>query len=379
MKKLAKVILFFCVLSTFTSCDKDRTEFKTELNNIFEERFSTDKPGGAFLLKKGDEIIFSKGYGISDINTKEKITENTIFNTGSISKTFVANGILILHERGLLSIEDNLSKYFEDFDSIELTKKIKIKHLLSHTSGLPDLRNVYDNFEFYMTAKDTANFEPLKRADSLLFQPGERFDYSNPGYNGLALIIEKITNKPWQDFIQENIFKPSGMSNSKITNGSYPETGVAHGYYTDEDNKIFEFDYGEFTTFTAAGNGGIWSTLIDLAKYEKALQNGIFLNKDLIKESRTTLQHNNWKDSIKPDVGYSWFTAEKSLSKRIDHDFKVDFVYHTGSQGGFKAFYVTIPEKDILFVGLYNNYPTTDYWEILESSLKLIEKNNWLD
>ncbi|MFY0630409.1 MAG: beta-lactamase family protein [Flavobacteriaceae bacterium] len=378
MKKFIKSIFVLCFISTCISCN-NRDQVKVELNAIFEKEFSADKPGGAFLLKKGNEIVFSKGYGVSDINTKEKITANTVFNTGSISKTFVANGILILNERGLLSLEDDLYKYFDDFDSKELAKKVKIKHLLSHASGLPDLRKVSDNYEFYLTAKDTANFEPLKRADSLNFQPGERFQYSNPAYNGLALIIEKITKKPWQEFIQENIFVPSGMSSSKITNGSYPDTGVSHGYYTNPNNKeIYEFDYGEVATFAAAGNGGIWSSLNDLAKYEEALQNGTFLNKDLIKKSRTFLNHANWKDSIKPAIGYSWFTAKGSPSKRIDHDFNVDFVFHTGSQGGFKAFYITIPEKDILFIGLYNGYPTNT-WDILENSLKVIEKNNWLD
>ena len=77
----------------------------------------------------------------------------------------------------------------------------KIKHLLSHTSGLPDLRDIRNNRDFYLTAKDLGNFAPLKQVDKLNFQPGEKFSYSNPAYNGLALIIEKVTGKPWQNFI----------------------------------------------------------------------------------------------------------------------------------------------------------------------------------
>ena len=100
---------------------------------------------------------------ISD--TKEKITENTIFNTGSISKTFVANGILILEEENKLAIEDPILKYFEDFKNTEIAEKVKIKHLLAHNSGLPDARQVSENFEFYLTAEDKENFEPLKHVE----------------------------------------------------------------------------------------------------------------------------------------------------------------------------------------------------------------------
>jgi len=146
-----------------------------------------------------------------------------VCNTGSISKTFVSNGILILEEQGLLLLEDEIKKYFDDFDNEQVAGIVKIKHLLSHTSGLSDLRNVRDNFEFYLTAKDKENFEPLKHADSLNFEPGEKFQYSNPAFNGLALIIEKLSKQKWQIFIEDNIFEPAGMTNSKITDGAYPQ------------------------------------------------------------------------------------------------------------------------------------------------------------
>ena len=117
-----------------------------------------------------------------------------------------------------------------DFKNTEIADRVRIKHLLSHTSGLPDNRNVDENFEFFLSAKDEENFAPVKQADSLNFEPGEKFEYSNPAFNGLALIIEKITGQPWQKFITDSIFIPSGMVNSKITDGPYPQEGVAHGY-----------------------------------------------------------------------------------------------------------------------------------------------------
>ncbi len=367
--------LFLTVLASDT-ISQPQNSLEAELEALLLKELAADEPGGSVLVKKGDSTIFLKSYGLEDPTTGKKITESTLFNTGSISKTFVANGILILHERGMLSLEDNIHKYFDDFDSADLAKKITIKHLLSHTSGLPDLRNVRDNEEFFLTAKDKANFEPLKRTETLNFESGAKFQYSNPAYNGLALIIEKVTNQTWQDFIEENIFRPSGMSESTITNGPHPQTGVAHAYVKDENGQFVEYDYGEFPTFAAAGNGGIWSSVLDLAKYENALQTNVFLSEALTKESKTVYQPENWSDTLPPFVGCSWFLGERSLFE--SSNFEVDIIYHTGSQGGFRAFYITIPEKDILFIGLFNK-PLENFRKLIFDSVTLFEKNNWFD
>jgi CubicO group peptidase (beta-lactamase class C family) len=370
------LILALGLLMTACSTKNVKNSLTFELDSLFKQEFHKYEPGGAILVKKGDSTVFLKCYGLADLKTKEKITENTVFNLGSISKTFVSNGILILKSKGLLLLEDSIFKYFPDFKNESIAKKIKIKHLLSHTSGLPDLRKVDDNIAFFITAKDKENFEPIKQADSLHFEPGEKYEYSNPAFNGLALIIEKVTGQQWQKFITEKIFKPSGMVNSKITDGAYPQNGVAHAYEFVE-RKFTENDYGEYPTFAAAGNGGIWSSVLELAKYEKAIQQNIFLNKELTDESRSVFYPQNWTDTIKPFIGYSWFIGEESLFGKKS-DFNVNFVYHTGSQGGFRAFYITIPEKNILFVGLFNR-PLKDFKRIIYESIAVLKRNNWLE
>ncbi len=366
-------------LLILVSCAKEKTEktANSELENLFtKEFFLENEPGGSIIVKKGDQTIFSKSYGISDINSKEKNNENTIYNTGSISKTFVSNAILILHERKQLDINDNISKYFPDFKNKSIPEEIKIKHFLSHTSGIPDARDVYNNQKFYLTAKDTANFEPLKKVDSLLFQPGEKFTYSNPAYNGLALIIESVTKRPWQEFVNENIFKPCGMSHSKITNGSLPDSDVAHGYYEGRKGIFQEYDYGEVPTFAAAGNGGIWCSVLDLVKYENAIQNNVFLGKELTKESRTIFSPENWKSDEAPGIGYSWFIGDTLNYKHIE--VKTKYVMHTGSQGGFRAFHVYLPEHDITYIGLFNR-PLKHYSYLLNKGVQIFEEYNWLN
>jgi len=347
-----------------------KSNVESELDALFEKSFSNDAPGGSILVMKGNETKYMRSFGLADLSTGEKITEQTVFNTGSISKTFVSNGILILEEEGLLSLEDNLHKYFNDFEDETLAKKVKIKHLLSHTSGLPDIRDVQNNKEFFLTAKDKENFDPIKVADKLNFEPGAQFQYSNPAFNGLALIIEQITGLRWQSFIENEIFKPAGMKSSKITDGSYPDRDVAHAYIY-EDGEYQEYDYGEYPTFTAAGNGGVWASTLDLAKYEIAIRENRFLSKEMIEKSRTIYRPQNWTDTAKPFLGYGWFIEDED-------EFRVKRVYHTGSQGGFRAFYITIPEKEITYIALFNR-PVTEYARFMEEGIRIMQRNNWLE
>ncbi len=357
------------ILIGLASCQKTGEEkLNNELSNLFDQEFKADEPGGAVSLMKEEEIIFSKGYGLADLRTKEKITPKTLFNTGSISKTFVSNTILSLAEENKLSVLDSLEKYFPDFKNKGIARKVRIHHLLTHTSGLLDNRRNFLDSIALLTAKDEENFAPIKQNDSLLFEPGSHYDYSNPAFNGLALIIEKVTGKKWQEVVTERFFLPSGMSNSKITDGPYPQEGVAHGYLKAK-GQFIEKDYGEEPTFAAAGNGGVWSSTEELAKYEIALRKALFLKKETIERSRTISSYPNWKDTAQPFIGYSWFISKPPDSIKI--------VSHTGTQGGFYADYVSIPEKKMLYVILSNRpFPREQF---REKVMTIWKENNWLD
>lgn len=339
--------LFLAVLSfLFSACSGDKAEGDvSKLDEYFSKHLPADEPGGAILIMRGDSLLFSKGYGIADIETKQPITPQTLFNLGSISKTFVANAILILQERGKLSVEDSLKKYFPEFKKEDIPIQVRIKHLLTHTSGLPDNRRVAEDSVFFLTAKDEENWYPVTQSERLIFEPGTRYEYSNPAYNGLALIIERVTGGKWQDFVAENIFKPSGMTTSTITDGPHPEQGVSHGYVLNH-KQWTEDDYGEEPTFPAAGNGGVWSSVEELAKYEHALRDSVFLKGETVRDSRTVKTFVSWYGNAKPTRGWAW-----EIKKTPDGTLTVG---HSGSQGGFLCNYVTIPDKNIFFVILLN-------------------------
>jgi CubicO group peptidase (beta-lactamase class C family) len=335
-------IIFFAII--LFRCSREKEPVVKKLDAVFDSVFRAAEPGGAVLIAKDGKIIYEKGFGVADINTKEPIRGKTLFNAGSISKTFVAFGILQLAKENKLSLQDDIDKYFPDFINRAIAKKVKIYHLLTHTSGLPDIRRVKEDSVFYLTAKDEENWSAIKPADTLEFEPGERFNYSNPAFNGLALIIEKVSGQKWQDYIKEKIMRPAGMYTSTITDGPYPESGVSHGYLYDGEI-FFEKDYGEEPTFAASGNGGVWSSVEELWKYEQAIQQYIFLDSLWISRSRNIFHFENWKDTVPPFIGLCWF-----ISKAGDEN----MIGHTGSQGGFRADYVWLPEKNVFYIILCN-------------------------
>ena len=338
------------------------------IDSLFQSWFRPGEPGGAVLLVKDNKIVYQAGFGVADISTKEPISAQTLFNVGSISKTFVAYGILNLASEKKLSLEDGLYKYFPDFKNEEIAKKVKLYHLLTHTSGIPDSRKVEEEKEFYLVAKDEGNFAPLKLTDTLQFEPGTRYRYSNPAFNGLALIIEKVTGKKWQDYVNSLIFQSPGMKKSTITDGPHPRSGVAHGYVLNQQKQFEELDYGEEPTFAAAGNGGVWSSVEELWKYEQAIQHHVFLDSNWIKKSRTLYPFPTWKDEQASRLGLSWF---------LTREMGLDMTGHTGSQGGFISDYCWLPEKKIFYV-LLCNFPKP-IKEIRAKLFGLLQQNNWLD
>ena len=359
--------MLFLLQLMFSVCLFGQGKLSERIDSLFNSFINSGEPGGAVLIAKNNKILFSKGYGVADINSRETITAHTSFNLGSISKTFVSNAILILQQRHQLSVEDNLAKYFPAFKNKTIAQKVQIKHLLSHVSGLPDCRKVSKNPTFYLTADDAQNFAPIQQTDTLVFEPGNKFEYSNPAFNGLALIIEKTAKMKWQDFVKKEIFSKAGMKESDITDGAHPEKGVSHGY--EKENNIYkELDYGEEPTFCASGNGGVWSSVNDLYKYYQALMKPAFLNKEIISNSIQVKNFNTWNDTAKPFIGYSWF-----VTKTFDGQRRVG---HTGSQGGFRTNFQFVPGKNIFVTMLFNTPQEVDV--IMEKIEMILKEEKYL-
>lgn len=361
--------LLLLVVCVGMACSPEKnTTFSTAMERFMKSHLADDQPGGAVLIMKDTTVIFSKGYGLASLIDNEKITTKTLFNVGSISKTFVSNGILMLQAEGKLSVEDNLLKYFPSLKNKSIGERVKIKHLLTHTSGLPDIRRVREDSVFYLTANDEQNWYPVTQAETLEFEPGTDYHYSNPAFNALALIIEQVSGQKWQSFIVERIFTPSGMINSTITDGAHPQTGVSHGY-TKIAGRWREDDYGEEPTFCAAGNGGVWSSVEELARYELALRNASFLDMASIDSSAAIRHFPGWHGEQQPFIGWSWFVDRTPGGLKV--------ISHTGHQGGFAAYYISVPAKKVFIAVLYN--APYDVYTFRETLIALLEEHEWLD
>ncbi len=326
-----------------TSCKEDNQKSNSLVEGYTASNTDT-APGYALKIMSWDSTVLEEYQGVEDLSSGKKINSQSLFNTGSISKTFVAYAILNLVFDKKISLNDSLIKFFPDFKNKEIGKKVRIYHLLTHSSGLRDNRNPYQDSVYYLTADDAQNWAPILTNDTLEFEPGSRYHYSNPAFNALALIIQQVTGLKWQDYIKIKIFTISGMKSSTITDGSHPSTGVSHAYLPIGAGWT-ERDFGEEPTFNAAGNGGVWSNVDELYLYEKAIRSNLFADPEVNLLSRSVYPLPNWKDSIPSHMGLSWF-----ISKFFGHT-----VYsHTGSQGGFTSDFVSIPEEGFFYCLLSN-------------------------
>lgn len=288
-------------------------------------------PGLALAVVRNGKVIKAKGYGLASVETGGRTTENTVFRLGSVSKQFLAAGIMLLVQDGKLDLNEQVGKFFPD--APETWNKITVRQLLSHTSGL--IRDVPD----FDALKQIPDAEAIRRTYSLPldFPAGTRWQYSNVGYYILAEMISRISGQPWSDFIAERIFKPLGMNRTRTADLIEIVPERASGY-----------------TLTDKGleNGAVWialrppgaflSTVTDMAKWDAAL----YSDRILSAATRTQM----WAPVKLPDgtetgYGYGWFIDSIGGRRRI---------YHYGSQPGFKTMFARYPDDKLTVIILAN-------------------------
>jgi CubicO group peptidase (beta-lactamase class C family) len=172
-------------------------------------------PGGVLMISRNGQILYKKYMGLASLEHKTPITENTVFEAASVSKQFTATSILLLAREGRISLDDDVRKYIPQLPDYGET--IRIHHLLTHTSGLKDWRNI-TYISGWPTGKRLYNqsmaLDMICKQKSLNFMPGERYSYSNSGYDLLAVIVEKVSGMKFKDFVGERLLKLAGMNQS---------------------------------------------------------------------------------------------------------------------------------------------------------------------
>ena len=206
----------------------NQVEFK-RIDAEFKHRYNlTDAPGAAIIIAKGDSILYEQYAGVADCLSGQAIDSLTRFNIASISKQLTSVSILSLQNEGRLNIDDRILKYLQNVDSI-VFKDVKLKHLMSHSSGIPDSRPRNDR-EWMLKATDEESILYLDSVHSLHFTPGTAYEYINPTFQILYSIIQQKSGHSFVDFQQENIFDKAGMCNSFYFDCNAHHDNVAHGY-----------------------------------------------------------------------------------------------------------------------------------------------------
>lgn len=367
MRYLILIVSFFMTLS----CTNNRTFNGTEkicrdIDLLFNSQYPSNEPGASVLILREDSVIFSKGYGVADMSSGLTIDENTFFNIASVSKQFSAVAVLMLAEEGKLSLDDNLKKWFPNFQA-DFFNDIKISHLLSHTSGIPDSRDRSDR-EFVRKATDVESYSYIQKLDSLNFEPGSNYEYMNPTFQLMYSIIEMASGLPFETFMKERIFKPSGMDETLYFEEGRFIPRMAHGYLQNNKTKIFEeFDYGEESFFATKADGGIYTSVIEFVNWEKSLRKNILISEKMTKDAQSPkIAIKEIKDNY---YGYGWF-----IEKKEDYPTKI---YHTGDNGGFQIYAARYPEQKILIL-IFSNRNDKNREENSKRIDEILKKAGWL-
>ncbi|WP_439488042.1 serine hydrolase domain-containing protein [Algoriphagus sp.] len=315
---------------------------------------------GVVLVANQGKIEFEEAMGMRSYEQGIPLQSTDIFELASLSKQFTAMMVMICKEKGLLGFDDLASEYVETPYT-----RISIRHLLTHTSGLPDYQEVMD--EHWDKSKVAGNPEILEYlrtyAPPMSFEPGEKYEYSNTGYVILASIVEKVTGKDFVKLSEEWIFNPLNMQSTAIRSlaekASVPHFAAGHlkndqGHYVNANT----FHAADYTVWLGnrKGPGRVSSNAEDLLKWDQALYTEKLLSKETLSEAFTPFKLNNGNLSY---YGFGWEIKMKSPFGKV--------VMHTGDNPGYKTIIVRYIEENKTVIVLNNNaHP--DMMKVVESA-----------
>lgn len=305
-----------------------------QMDTYLQPYTTTNNFSGVILVKQKDKTVYEKAVGFASIEHQIPNQQNTVFQIASVSKPFTAVAILWLAEHGKLKVEDPLAKFIPDYPNGD---KITIHHLLTHTSGIPNINNfpAYDTISRFLQTPET--LIPVFKNLPLNFEPGARYEYSNSNYNLLAFIVEQASGKSFGDFLKDTFFDPLGMQDTRHrADVKQIVPRLATGYEAQGTSDLRQAVYTDWSA--KIGNGSLYSTVDDLSKWDRAL----YSDKILTKASRDKMF-----TDYSTGMGYGWFLRDMFDKKRM---------YINGRSPGYSAYILRFPEEEVCIIVLGNNY-----------------------
>jgi CubicO group peptidase (beta-lactamase class C family) len=326
--------LLIAMISLSTGCTTHANSPGNAVDTLMS-RYDGAVPGASLLVIKDGKSVIQRGYGLSEVEHDIEAGPTTNYRLASVSKQFTASAILLLAEDGKLTLDDRLRQWLPSLPAAD--DAITLRHLLSHTSGLLDYEDLMagDTTE---QLRDADVLRLLESQDRTYFEPGSAYRYSNSGYALLALIVERASGKPFQDFLRERIFLPLGMHDTLAYVHGGPEVPHRAYGYSEIDGRWTRTD--QSTTSAVLGDGGIYSSIADLAKWDAALYDDRLLS-DASRAAAFSAHAQVVGEPYRADYGYGWRITGDSL-------------WHSGETIGFRNVLVRYPRHHLTVVLLSN-------------------------
>ncbi|MFY0690043.1 MAG: beta-lactamase family protein [Cyclobacteriaceae bacterium] len=355
---MKNLTLILALVVAFTACKKDksinRNSEKIKLVDSLLERPNKIAPGYALGIIENGELILAKGYGYSNLEHELPLSDSSAIYIGSMAKQFTTAALLILESQGKIDFDEPVNKYLPDFPTYD--QPININHLIHHTSGIREtnsmqlFQGIDLKFEEYFDTDDL--YQLIVKQEELNFQPGREFRYSSGGYAVLAKVVEHISGQDFRTFTKENIFDPLEMKNTLVSDDHNEIIrNRSASYWPIEENKYER----RSLIFDAYGDGGIITTVKDLAKWDKAFYQDILGVDNFADKMYQKGKLNNGEE------------IEYARALQVRNYKGLTMITHNGGMLGFRVDMVRFPEIKTSFILLGNSAfldPTGDILKI---------------
>lgn len=348
----------------FFSCEKETEkpvslEFLKIEEIVLKQKELFEVPGIAVGVIKNDTIIYANAHGVKNLDTQEALTTKSLFHMASVSKPFVATAVVQLMEEGKIDLDERLMHYLPYFTMAdERYKNITIRHMLSHTSGIPDVEDYeWDQPEYDDGAAE--RFSRSQKSVALDFTPGEKYSYSNTAFDILCDVISKVSGVTFEDYMKAHIFEPIGMRNSTFLKPEVDKSlATSPHIFGDSLQKVVSKIYPYNRRH--AGSSTLHSNVEDMLLWANVhLNKGIIDGKRIYAEASYDLLTTIQTPDGQRKIGLSWFLGTLNESR---------LTYHSGGDTGYSTFFGFMPEEKAAIVMMVN---TDRYWSIDNSVIIL--------
>ena len=336
--KNAVLLIIVCFWLPTVFGQQTDAALKAGFDKLLSEEFKAGEPGATALVARKGQILYHKAFGMANLEFNIPMQVDNIFRIGSITKQFTAVAILQLMEQGKLSLQDDITKFIPDYPTQGHT--ITIEHLLTHTSGIKSYTGMKDFKERISLDLNTTQVIDHFKNQPMEFAPSTKWNYCNSGYFLLGYIIEKASGKSYPDYVETQLFRPLGMTNSLYGSDKKIIKNRAGAYDQEDSLGFVNAHVMSMTTPFAAGS--IQSTVGDLFKWHQALHAGKLVKKENLEKAFTPVK---LTDGITHPYGYGFGFKNVQGSPTIEHG---------GGINGFLTHSMYLPKDDV-FVAVFSN------------------------